>query len=182
MEEFVRVLGSVGEWSGAAAWTLLVLLACFAILVSLPGGWVALGLAVVYDAIHGFHVIGWPRLGVFALLLGIGEAVEALLGSVYVAKQGASRWGVIGAFAGGLAGAVLGTPVVPIVGTIAGGFLGAFGGAVLGEYLRDRRLAPSLRIGVHATIGKLLAVAVKGALAAAGAVVVAIPVWRSVAS
>jgi uncharacterized protein YqgC (DUF456 family) len=71
--------------------------------------------------------------------------------------------------------------VFPIAGTIAGGFLGAFAGAVLGEYLRDRRLEPSLRIGVHATIGKLLAVTVKGALAAAGAVVVGVSVWRDLA-
>jgi hypothetical protein len=181
VEDVWRVAASVGEWSGVVVWTIAMLVACFATLLSLPGGWVALGLAILYDALHGFGVIGWPRLVIFAALLGVGELIEALLGSVYVAKKGASRWGVVGAFVGGIVGAILGTPVFPIAGTIAGGFLGAFAGAVLGEYLRDRRLEPSLRIGVHATIGKLLAVTAKGALAAAGAVVVGVSVWRDLA-
>ena len=57
-------------------------------------------------------------------------------------------------------------------GTVTGA-VGAFAGAVAGEWWRDRRLEPSLRIGFHATVGKLLAALVKGLLAATGAIVVA---------
>jgi len=71
-----------------------------------------------------------------------------------------------------MAGAAAGTGVVPVVGTILGSFAGAFGGAVLGEYMRDQQMEPSLRIGMHATIGRLLSVTAKYALALAGAVVV----------
>jgi uncharacterized protein YqgC (DUF456 family) len=173
VEGALATAGSVGQWTAAIVWIALLAASCFAVLLALPGGWIALALAVLYDLAYGFHAIGWPRLLVFAALLGIGEVVEALLGSVWVARKGASRQGVVGAFVGGIAGAVLGTPVVPVLGTLVGGFAGAFVGAVLGEYARDRRLEPSLRVGAHATTGRFLAVTVKGALATAGAVVVA---------
>lgn len=179
MERFLGAAGTVGVWTGTIVWAALTAIACLTVLLSLPGGWIALGLAVVYDALWGFGAVGPGRLVIFAALLGLGELVEALLGSVYVARRGATRWGVVGAFAGGIAGAVLGSGVAPILGTLAGGFVGAFAGAVAGEFWRDRRLEPSLRIGFHATVGRLLAALVKGALAAAGAVLVAVAAFRN---
>lgn len=172
MEAFGQFMGDLGTWLGVGLWIALLLVANFGILISLPGGWIALGLALAFDAITGFTAIGWIPLAVFAGLLGVGEAVESLLGMVYVARKGATRWGVIGAFVGGVVGAVLGSGLVPVVGTLIGGLLGAFGGAVGGEYLRDQQLEPSLRIGVHATVGKLLATTVKFGLSVAGTVLV----------
>ena len=78
-----------------------------------------------------------------------------------MAKKGATRWGVIGAFAGGLLGAALGNGIVPVVGAVLGSFVGAFAGAVGGEYLARERLEPSLRVGGHAFLGRLLAILVK---------------------
>lgn len=168
----METLGDIGQWTAYVVWILLLLVGCSTILVALPGGWIALGLAVLYDLFYGFGAIGWKNLIVFAILLGVGEAIEAALGTVYVAKRGATRYGMIGGFVGGMVGAVAGSGVVPIVGTILGSFAGAFGGAVLGEYMREQQLEPSLRIGVHATVGRLLSITVKYALALAGAVVV----------
>jgi len=181
MDGFLSGAATVGVWVGVSAWTVALLAACAAVLLSLPGGWVALGLAVAWDAFHGFDAIGWLRLGVFTALLLLGEAVEAALGSLYVARKGATRWGIVGTFVGGIAGAILGSALLPVAGTLAGAFVGAFGGAVGGEYLRDRRLEPSLRVGFHATVGRLIAVFVKGALATGGAVMVAWPVWAALA-
>lgn len=182
MERFLEVLGSVGAWTGAVVWAVAIGAGCLAVLLALPGGWVALALAVLYDAIHGFEAIGFARLIVFAVLLGIGEAAEAFLGSVYVAAKGATRWGVIGAFLGGIVGAIAGSAVVPVLGTFAGGFVGAFAGAVAGEYLRDRRLEPSLQVGLHATVGRFVAVTVKGMLATAGAWIVVAEAFRRLAA
>jgi hypothetical protein len=50
---------------------------------------------------------------------------------------------------------------------VIGGFVGAYVGAVLGEYLRERSIEPSLRIGLHAFVGKTLASLFKVALAVA---------------
>ena len=161
---------SVGVWTIYGLWVLALVASCLGILISLPGGWVALGLAVLYDACTGFDAIGWTWLGVFAGLMVVGETVESLLGMVYVARKGATRWGVIGGFVGGIAGAIGGSALVPVVGTLLGSVVGAFAGAVLGEYLRDQQLEPSLRIGMHATVGKLLATSVKVARALTGSV------------
>ena len=172
MEAIGDFAGDLGYWTAVSVWILLLLGANFAILVSLPGGWIALGLAVVFDLITGFSSIGWIQLAIFAGLLVVGEVIESVLGLIYVAKKGATRWGMIGGFAGGIAGAVLGSGAMPVVGTMVGGLLGAFGGAVAGEYLRDQQLEPSLRIGLHATVGKLLATTVKFELSVAGTVLV----------
>ena len=165
----METLANIGHWSGYLLWATLLSVSTATILVSLPGGWVALGLAVLYDLCYGFDSIGFLHLGIFAGLLGVGELIEAGLGTLYVAKKGATRYGMIGGFLGGFVGAILGSSIVAVVGTVIGGFLGAFLGAVLGEYMRDQRLEPSLRIGLHATLGKILSVSVKFALAMAGA-------------
>jgi uncharacterized protein YqgC (DUF456 family) len=170
MEAIGDFAGNLGYWTGVSLWVLLLLVANFVILISLPGGWIALGLAVVFDAVTGFSAIGWITLAIFAGLLVVGEVIESLLGMVYVAKKGATRWGIVGGFVGGIVGAILGSGALPVVGTLVGGLAGAFGGAVLGEYLRDQQLEPSLRIGVHATVGKLLATTVKFGLSVAGTV------------
>ena len=181
MDEFLTRAGTFGLWTGAVLWTVLLAAGCLTVLFSFPGGWLALALAIGYDALHGFTAVGWGNLVVFAVLLAVGEGVEALLGSVYVAKKGATRWGVIGGFAGGILGAAFGTPLLPIVGTLLGGFAGAFVGAVAGEWLRDRRLEPSLRVGLHATVGRFLAVSVKGLLATVGAAVCAVAAFSHLA-
>lgn len=165
-------LATVGSWAAWAGWSVLVALSCLTILVSLPGGWIALGLAVLYDLLNGFDAIGWGRLAVFAGLLTLGEGLESLLGLVYVAKKGATRYGLVGATLGGFVGAALGTAFTPIVGSIVGGFTLAFVGAVAGEYWHERRLAASVRIGLHATVGRLLATTAKYILAILGAVLV----------
>ena len=48
---------------------------------------------------------------------------------------------------------------------VLGSLAGAFAGAVLGEYLRNERLEPSLRIGGHAFVGRIAAMAFKHVLA-----------------
>lgn len=172
MDAIAEVSGQVALWLVIGLWVLLLVAANFSILVSLPGGWVALGLAALFDVFTGFGTIGWMWLGVFAGLLVLGEIVESLLGLVYVSKKGATRWGMVGGFVGGFGGAIAGSGAVPVLGTLVGGLAGAFGGAVAGEYLRDQQLEPSLRIGVHATVGKLLATTVKFGLSVAGTVLV----------
>lgn len=179
MDSLLEAARTVGLWSGTILWVGLLLLSCFAILISLPGGWIALALAVLFDLLHGFRAIGWQRLLLFAALLTVGEIIEAFLGSLYVAKKGATRYSVVGTFVGGILGGIAGTSVVPVVGTLIGGFLGAFLGAAAGEMVRERRVEPSVRIGLHATVGRLLAVLVKYVLAATGTAIVVIAAIRA---
>ena len=115
-------------------------------------------------------VTGFDPISVNLLLwlLGLallGEGIEFVVGTFYVAKKGASKLGVAGAFIGGLLGAMVGNGVIPVIGAVLGSFAGAFGGAVAGEYVNRERLEPSLRVGGHAFLGRLLAILIKHAIA-----------------
>jgi uncharacterized protein YqgC (DUF456 family) len=137
------------------------------IFLGLPGGWIAYGAMVVFDAITGFSTLGWKWLVVMGAVMTVAEIIESLLGVVYVAAKGATRWGVLGAFLGGLIGAVGGTFIIPFVGSIIFGLAGAFALAVLFEYAYYRSMDRALQTGFFAFIGKLLAMFVKFGLSLA---------------
>lgn len=157
----MEVLAGIGQWSGYVLWALLLVIASLFVYLGLGGNFIVLGLALVHALVTGFDPIGWPLLAVLLGIALLGEGIEFVVGTFWVARKGATRHGVIGAFAGGLLGAAVGNGVVPVVGAILGSFVGAFGGAVAGEYLARARLEPSLRVGGHAFLGRLLAILVK---------------------
>ena len=155
------MLADIGQWSWYVVWSLLLIIASLFVYLGLGGNFIILGLALVHALVTGFDPIGWRLLLVLAGIALLGEGIEFVVGTFWVAKKGATRWGVIGAFAGGLLGAALGNGIVPVVGAVLGSFVGAFAGAVGGEYLARERLEPSLRVGGHAFLGRLLAILVK---------------------
>lgn len=153
METFTSFLVIAGK--------VLFLLVCGAVLflhwVGLPANWILLALGVVYAAISGFDAVGGWALLAMAGLAGLAEVLEFGVGVGYTAKKGATRWGVLGTFVGGIAGAILCAPVAPPFGSVVGAFLGSFAGAVLLEYVQHRKLEAALRTGRAAFIGKVLA-------------------------
>jgi len=169
-------MGSLIQHLGLVAFYCALLLINTLIFVGLPGGWIALAAISLYAFATRFATVGWRMLLVMAGIAIIGEIVESLLGIVYVAHKGATKWGVLGAFAGGIAGAILGTAIVPLIGSIIFSFAGAFGGAVLGEYLYYRSLDRALRTGFFAFIGKLAAMFAKFAL---GLMILGLFIYRS---
>jgi len=160
----VELLADLGQWSWYVLWALLLIVASLFVYLGLGGNFIILGLALVHALVTGFDPVGWRLLAVLAGLALVGELIEFVVGTFWVAKQGATKAGVAAAFVGGLVGAVLGNGLLPVAGAVLGSFVGAFGGAVLGEYRRRRRLEPSLRIGGHAFLGRLLAMVIKHAL------------------
>jgi hypothetical protein len=129
--------------------------------VGLPGNWLLLGLALAYAALTHFARLGWVALGVMAALALAAEGLETVVGLAYTAKRGSTRFGMLGAFVGGLAGAVLAAGLVPPLGAMLGAFGGTFAGAFLFEYAAERRRDAALRAGRAAFVGRLLAAAVK---------------------
>jgi len=161
----MEVLQQIGQWSWFFLWSLLLIAASLFVYLGLGGTFIIIGLALIHALVTGFDPISWKLLLVLLGLALIGEGIEFVVGTFYVAKKGASKSGVIGAFAGGLAGAVAGNGLFPVFGAILGSFVGGFGGAVLGEYYAREKLEPSLRIGGHAFLGRLLAILIKHAIA-----------------
>jgi uncharacterized protein YqgC (DUF456 family) len=115
----------------------------------------------VYGVATRFTSVGWKWLVVMGGVLAAGEVIEFLLGIVYVARKGASRWGVLGAFVGGIAGIIVGSMIVPPVGSIIFGLAGAFAVAVVFEFIYYRSLDHALQTGFAAFAGKLAAMFVK---------------------
>jgi len=158
------ILADIGQWSWYVIWALLLVTASLFVYLGLGGNFIIIGLALIHALVTGFDPIGWRLLAVLLGIALLGEGIEFLVGTFWVAKQGATKSGVVGAFAGGLLGAALGNGVVPVVGAIAGSFVGAFGGAVAGEYYAQRKLEPSLRVGGQAFLGRMLAILIKHGL------------------
>ena len=146
---------------GRIAFLVLEAAVLFLNVVGLPANWILLGLAVLYSWLTRTPRLGWAVLAMLTALALLGEMVEFVVGIGYTARRGASRWAVLGAFAGGLLGAVALTPVVPPFGTVAGGMVGSFAGAALLEYAAQRHAGTALRAGRAAFVGKLLGTAAK---------------------
>lgn len=140
---------------------LVLIIGLIAIPLGLSGNFILLGAAVVTALVTGFDAIGWVALIIMAVGVAMGEIIEALLGSLVAQKYGASRWGMIGAFVGGVIGAILGTMVLPIIGSILGSFWGAGLGALIFELLHRRQMAPGMRAGWGAIVGKFVATGIK---------------------
>jgi len=170
------MLVSVLQHIGLVLFYLFLFALYAAIFLGIPGGWLALAAIAIYDLATGFTTVGWPLLLVMLGIAVLGEIIESFFGLVYVAHRGATKWGVLGAFVGGIAGAVGGGFVMPFVGSILLGLAGAFGGAVLFEYLYYRSMDRALQTGFSAFIGKLAAMFVKFAL---GLVMLGIFIYRS---
>jgi uncharacterized protein YqgC (DUF456 family) len=161
----MEILQQIGHWSWYFLWSLLLITASLFVYLGLGGTFIIIGLALVHALLTGFDPITWQLILILLGLALLGEGIEFVVGTFYVAKKGATKFGVIGAFIGGLTGAALGNGVVPVVGAILGSFMGGFGGAVGGEYYARERLEPSLRIGGHAFLGRLLAILIKHLIA-----------------
>jgi uncharacterized protein YqgC (DUF456 family) len=171
MVEVLKHIGLVVLYSG-----LFVL--NISIFVGIPGGWLALAGILIYDIATGFATVGWKWLVAMAGVLVVGEIIESFLGIVYVAHKGATRWGVLGAFLGGVIGAIAGTFIIPFIGSILFGLAGAFALAVLFEYVYYRSLDRALQTGFFAFIGKLTAMFVKLLLSLANLGVFIYLSWR----
>jgi uncharacterized protein YqgC (DUF456 family) len=135
---------------------ILILLAGLSLIVfGIPGTFIILIAAFVYGLITEFHDIDAITL---LLLLGIallGELIEFISGLYGAKKFGASKLGMMLALIIGLVGGISGTIIYPFIGTVVGVLLGAFCGAFIGEKMLKKELAPSIRAGFGAFIGRL---------------------------
>jgi uncharacterized protein len=158
------------EWIAyvvAAAFCLLGLLSVASIILSLPGTWIMLGIAVIIEWADRFYLppehpqtFSWWVLGVCLGLAAIGELLELAAGAAGAKSGGGSKRGMIGALIGGIIGALALTPFipVPVVGTLIGAVAGTFVGAVIGEVTgaQPMTVRGSVKPAVGATIGRVV--------------------------
>jgi uncharacterized protein YqgC (DUF456 family) len=126
------------------------------VLPVLPGALLLVaGTVVIAWADHFQRVTGWTVA--LAVILGAAIwAVDLLASALGTRWSGASRWAMVGAAVGLLAGLAFGFPGV---------LLGPAVGALVFEYARNPELKRAARAGVGAFLGFVLGSAVKIALA-----------------
>jgi uncharacterized protein YqgC (DUF456 family) len=119
-------------------WTLTVLM----MLVGLVGTVVPLipgSVLILCGAVLNhftLHTIGWGTLVALTILMLIAQALDIVSGSLGAKWFGATRWGAIGALAGGIIGLFFGLPGI---------FIGPLLGALVGELLGGKGLLPAGR-------------------------------------
>lgn len=95
----------------------------------------------------GFQRVGWVALTILGVLTVVSFLIDILSTTLGAQRMGASRKALWGAAIGTLAGLFF----FPI-----GLIVGPFAGAMLGEYLHERRLGQSAKIGAATWIGIML--------------------------
>jgi uncharacterized protein YqgC (DUF456 family) len=143
--------------------------------LGLPGLWLIVGAAVVHRLAGSPEELGLAFLILIAGLAAVAELAEALLGVLTARRFGATRWGMWGAFLGGIVGAIAFSPLFPLVGTLVGAFIGAFVGAFALEWKKSRTFRSGWRAGLGAFIGRIAAVALKTVI---GISIVVLVIWK----
>lgn len=140
--------------------TVVLVLSLVLIALGLPGLWVMIASAVVYNVVTHTDAIGWFSLIGISILALIAEYIDFTLAGKYARKYGGSRRASWGAVIGGLVGAFVGVPV-PIVGPVIGAFVGSFIGALIGEKSAGSSAQASARVAGGALIGRAVGTAMK---------------------
>jgi len=142
---------------------LVLALSLVLIALGLPGLWLMIASAVVYNLIVVPGPIGWFTLVGIGILGVIAEVIEFSLSGKFARKYGGSRRAGWWAIFGGMIGAFMGFPV-PIIGPMIGAFIGSFIGALAGELSVGSGGAVSTKVAAGALVGRVAATAVKMAI------------------
>lgn len=146
------------------AWAILFLLigigGLILIPLGIPGTFIVVGSAAGFGAITGWDEISLLVVGILLGLAIGGEILDFGLGMVGANQKGSSKWGMIGAFVGGITGAFLGIPV-PIIGNFLGVFVGAFFGAFILELIWTGDPIQALRVGEGSFVARIFSSLVK---------------------
>ena len=138
----------------------VIILSLILIVLGLPGLWIMVATAVVYNLIVPGDPIGWVSLIAVAVLALIAELLEFTMTGRYARKYGGSRRAGWGAIIGGMIGAVVGFPV-PIVGPVIGAFVGSFVGALVAELTGGASAGDATRVAKGALIGRVVSTMLK---------------------
>jgi len=138
----------------------VIILSLILIVLGLPGLWIMVATAVVYNMIVPGDPIGWGSLIAVAVLALIAELLEFTMTGRYARKYGGSRRAGWGAIIGGMIGAVVGFPV-PIIGPVIGAFVGSFVGALVAELTGGASAGDATRVAKGALIGRVVSTMLK---------------------
>jgi uncharacterized protein YqgC (DUF456 family) len=138
----------------------VIILSVILIVLGLPGLWIMVATAVVYNMMVPGDPIGWVTLIAVTALAVVAEVLEFTLAGKYALKYGGSRRAGWGAIIGGIVGAIVGFPV-PIIGPVIGAFVGSFVGAFAAELTRGSTAGDATQVAKGALIGRVVSTVLK---------------------
>ncbi len=145
-----------------------------AVVLGLPGTWLILVTSVLYSWLTGFSVITYQMLLGLLVLAVAAEVLEFWSGLWGARRYGGSKKAMLGTLIGGLAGAIILTPMVFGFGAVVGAFFGAFAGGFVVTYLEQRKMNEAMRVGWGGLLGRVFAMVFKGA---AAVTMIGLDVW-----
>lgn len=145
--------------------TLACCLGVLLTVVRLPGTWLIVAAAGLYQWLAVDEGSGWIILAILVGLAVVGEVGELLASVVTSKKAGASSQAAWGGLVGGFAGMFLFSLPLPVVGTFAGAVIGCFAGALIVEWRVRGKLGQGAKVGVFSAIGFVLGAVFKLAVA-----------------
>lgn len=145
-------------------------------LLTLPGTWFAVLIALGCKVWWQPAMFSWWTLGVVIALAFLGEVLEIAASALGAGRAGASKRGALGGIVGSILGAVVGSMVLLFpIGTIVGAVVGAgLGAAIVERGSTDKTWKQSAKVGTGAAVGRLTATILKTILAAAIALILGI--------
>jgi uncharacterized protein YqgC (DUF456 family) len=138
----------------------VIIVSLILIVLGLPGLWIMVATAVVYNMVVPGDQIGWFSLVAVGVLAFVAELLDLSLTGKYARKYGGSRRAGWGAIIGSIVGAMVGVPV-PIVGPVIGAFVGSFVGALIAEVTGGSSAGDATRVAKGALIGRAVSTALK---------------------
>ncbi len=143
--------------------TLAALLGIVMTLVTLPGIWAMIAVALGCQLWQP-GLFSWWTLAIVVVLALLAELVELVASAAGSKRAGGTRAGAWGSIGGSLIGLVLGQILIPI--PIIGALIGAVAGAGLGAIALERGVSKrtwgeSTKAGGGAAAGRLLSVFIK---------------------
>lgn len=152
------------EWIAGVSILLAGLMFVALTLVGLPGTWLTLLMAIIWEISTPQTSLFTPwSIGIAAVLVLAAEAVEFGAGAVGAKVGGGGKRAAWGAIIGAILGAIVGTFAIPIpvIGSIAGAAIGSGAGAMIGHVDESQTRGELVKVGSAAAAGRLVAIVVK---------------------
>jgi hypothetical protein len=150
------------EIAGLSIFIFILFAGIFSTIFGIPGTIIILIDVILYAFITGFEKIGITIIVILIAITILAEGLDFVLGISGAAQLGITKRVVWISALGGLAGALILTPVFFGLGTVLGIFLGGFACVLMFELLHQSKLKPALRSGYSALLGRVTGTLAKG--------------------
>jgi uncharacterized protein len=151
-----------------------LLLACLGIVLStvnFPGGWLIAIATLLYGLWENFICFSVSAVVVYFIIAFLSTFLDNIVMLLGAKKMGGSKWGMLGAFLGGIIGLISAGPL--------GIIIGPFIGAVLCESVcAQKEWKSSLKAGLGAFMGFIIGVAMRVGISMAMVIYWVISVWK----